>query len=71
MQFFLTTVYLRQIGSKNQYRAFPPTLREVFTNSTTLAWNNNIAAITSCKNEDPRKNYTYKQNATNHDKAIK
>ena len=64
-------VYLRQIGNKNQYRAFPPTLREVFTNSTRLAWNNNMAAITSCKNEDPRKNYTYKQNAANHDKAMK
>ena len=64
-------VYLRRIVNKNQYRAFPPTLREVFTNSTRLARNNNMAAITSCKNEDPRKNYTYKQNATNHDKAIK
>ena len=63
-------VYLRRIGNKNQQRAFPPTLREVFANSTRFAWNN-MAALTSCRNEDPRTNYTSKQNATNHDKTIK
>ena len=64
-------VYLRQIGNKNQCRAFPPTLKEVFTKSTRLAGNKYMAAMTLFKNEDPRENYGYKQNATNHDKAIK